>query len=73
MGRKPKRISTNTVLKMTGFDEAGLIKAIAEDEFPAPVQKGKRTHWNAMDVVDWLIDRVVSTAYLRKQLEAKND
>ena len=71
MGRKPKRFSTNTVLKMTGFDEAALNKAIAEDAFPAPVHKGKRTYWVAMDVVDWLIDKVVSTAYLRKRLEGK--
>ena len=71
MGRKPKRISTNTVLKMTGFDEAGLNKAIAEDAFPAPVQKGKRKHWIAMDVVDWLIDHIISADYLRKRLEGK--
>ena len=71
MGRKPKRFSTSTVLKMTGFDEAALNKAIAEGAFPAPVHKGKRTYWVAMDVVDWLIDNVVSTAYLRKRLEGK--
>ena len=71
MGRKPKRISTSTVLKMTGFDEAGLNKAIAEEAFPAPVHKGKRTYWVAMDVVDWLIDHVVSADYLRKRLESK--
>lgn len=71
MGRKPKRFSTSTVLKITGLDEAGLNKAIAEDSFPMPVHKGKQTYWVAMHVVDWLIDHVSSTSFLRKTLEGK--
>lgn len=61
-------IAKGTVLKMTGFDEVGLDKAIADGTFPAPVHIGKQTRWLTMDVVDWLMDNVISAAYLAKRL-----
>ena len=63
-----KQITKQTVLKMTGFDEAALDKVVAAGTFPAPVHIGKQTRWLTMDVVDWLIDNVVSAAYLAKRL-----
>ena len=71
MSRTPKRIARGTVLKMTGFDAAGLHKGIAAGTFPAPVHIGKQQWWLTMDVVNWLVDNVVSTAYLKKQLDSK--
>lgn len=68
MSRAPKKLARGTVLKMTGFDAAGLDKAIAAGTFPAPVYIGKQTRWLTMDVVDWLMDNVISTAYLAKRL-----
>jgi predicted DNA-binding transcriptional regulator AlpA len=71
MSRAPKKIARGTVLKMTGFDEAGLDKAIATGTFPAPVHIGKQERWLTMDVVDWLVDNVISAAYLKKRLDSK--
>ena len=71
MSRAPKKIAKGTVLKMTGFDEAGLDKAIAAGTFPVPVHIGKQTRWLTMDVVDWLMDNVISAAYLAKRLGNK--
>ena len=68
MSRTPKKIARGTVLKMTGFDAAGLDKAIAAGTFPSPVRLGKQPRWLTMDVVDWLVDTVISAAYLRKRL-----
>lgn len=68
MSRAPKKLALGTVLKMTGFDEARLDKAIAAGTFPAPVHIGKQQRWLTMDVVDWLVDNVVSAAYLKKRL-----
>ena len=70
MSRIRKRITQSTVMKMTGFTEAALMAAIKSGVFPAPVHKGKQTLWLAFDVVDWLVDHVVSAAYLRKRLES---
>lgn len=71
MSRAPKKIARGTVLKMTGFDEAGLDNAIAAGTFPAPVHIGKQPRWLTMDVVSWLVDNVVSAAYLKKRLDSK--
>ncbi len=71
VSRAPKKIARGTVLKMTGFNAAGLDKAIAAGTFPAPVQIGKQPRWLTMDVVDWLVDNLVSAAYLKKRLESK--
>ena len=68
MSRAPKQITRGTVLKMTGFDAAGLDKAITAGTFPAPVRLGKQPRWLTMDVVDWLVDNVISPAYLTKRL-----
>lgn len=68
MSRAPKKIEKGTVLKMTGFDEATLDKAIDAGTFPAPVRLGKQPRWLTMDVVDWLVDNVISAAYLAKRL-----
>ena len=68
MSRAPKKLALGTVLKMTGFDAAGLDKAIAAGTFPSPVRLGKQSRWLTMDVVDWLVDNVVSAAYLKKRL-----
>lgn len=69
MARVRKRLTQKTVLMMTGFNEAALNAAVEQGTFPAPVHTGKQTLWLAFDVVDWLIDNVVSAAYLRKRLE----
>jgi predicted DNA-binding transcriptional regulator AlpA len=69
MSRLHKRINQSTVMNMTGFTEAALTAAVKSGVFPAPVHTGKQTLWLAFDVVDWLIDNVVSAAYLRKRLE----
>lgn len=71
MSRAPKKLARGTVLKMTGFDAAGLDKAIAAGTFPAPVYIGKQSRWLTMDVVNWLVDNVVSAAYLKKRLDSK--
>ena len=71
MSRAPKQIARGTVLKMTGFDVAGLDKAIAAGTFPAPVRLGKQPRWLTMDVVDWLVDTVISAEYLKKRLDSK--
>ena len=63
------RITQLTVMKMTGFTEAALIAAVESGVFPAPVHTGKQILWLTFDVVDWLMDNVVSAAYLRKRLE----
>jgi predicted DNA-binding transcriptional regulator AlpA len=65
----PKRITQNTVMQMTGFTEVALNAAVDQGIFPAPVHTGKQRLWLAFDVVDWLMDHVVSAAYLRKRLE----
>lgn len=70
MSRGPKRITKSTVLKMTGFTESALDAAVEMGAFPAPVHKGKLSLWLTFDVVNWLVDNVVSAAYLRKRLEA---
>lgn len=69
MSRIRKRITQLTVMKMTGFTEAALLAAVKSGMFPAPVRTGKQALWLAFDVVDWLMDNVVSPAYLRKRLE----
>ena len=56
---------------MTGFDAAGLDKAIAAGTFPAPVRQGKQPRWLTMDVVNWLMDNAISAAYLKKRLDSK--
>ena len=71
MGRASKKLAHGTVLKMTGFDAAGLDKAIAAGTFPAPVHIGKQQWWLTMDVVSWLVGNVVSAAYLKKRLDTK--
>ena len=71
MARPPKRITRKTVLKMTGFTDASLNAAIEKGSFPAPVHTGKASLWLVMDVVDWLLDNVISTAYLRQRLGRK--
>jgi predicted DNA-binding transcriptional regulator AlpA len=71
MARVRKRITQKTVLMMTGFTEAALNAAVEQGVFPAPVHKGKQTLWLAFDVVDWLMDHVVSAVYLRKRLEGR--
>jgi predicted DNA-binding transcriptional regulator AlpA len=71
MARARKRITQKTVLMMTGFSEAALNAAIEQGAFPAPVHKGKLSLWLTFDVVDWLMDNVISAAYLRKRLEGK--
>ena len=71
MSRAPKKIARGTVLKMTGFDVAGLDKAIAAGTFPAPISLGKQPRWLTMDVVNWLVDNVISAAYLKKRLDSK--
>ena len=70
MSRARKRITQKTVMKMTGFTEPALNAAVAMGAFPAPVHKGKLSLWLTFDVVEWLVDNVVSAAYLRKRLEA---
>jgi predicted DNA-binding transcriptional regulator AlpA len=64
MSRFRKRITQLTVMKMTGFTEAALIAAVESGVFPAPVHTGKQTLWLTFDVVDWLMDNIVSAAYL---------
>ena len=71
MSRAPKKLARGTVLKMTGFDAAGLDKAIAAGTFPTPVYIGKQPRWLTMDVVNWLMDNVISAAYLKKRLDSK--
>ena len=71
MARVRKRITQKSVLMLTGFTEAALNVAVAQGVFPAPVHKGKLSLWLAFDVVDWLMDNVVSPAYLRKRLLGK--
>ncbi len=71
MARVRKRLTQKTVLLMTGFNEAALNAAVEQGTFPEPVHVGKQTLWLAFDVVDWLMDNVVSPAYLRKRLLSK--
>jgi predicted DNA-binding transcriptional regulator AlpA len=71
MARMRKRITQKTVLKMTGLDLASLDTAIADGKFPAPVHQGKQRLWLTFDVLDWLIDVAVSSAYMRKRLGSK--
>lgn len=71
MARVRKRLTQKTVLMMTGFNEAALNAAVEQGTFPAPVHTGKQTLWLAFDVVDWLMDNVVSQAYLRKRVLSK--
>ena len=71
MARVRKRLTKKTVLMMTGFNDAALDAAVEQGTFPAPVYTGKQTLWLAFDVVDWLMDNVVSPAYLRKRLLSK--
>lgn len=71
MARVRKRITQKTVLMMTGFTEAALNAAVEQGVFPAPVHKGKLSLWLTFDVVDWLMDNVISAAYMRKRLEGK--
>ena len=71
MSRVRKRLTQKTVLLKTGFNEAALNAAVEQGTFPAPVHKGKQTLWLAFDVVDWLMDNVMSPAYLRKRLLSK--
>ena len=68
MARVRKRLTKKTVLTMTGFNEAALDAAVEQGSFPAPVYVGKKSLWLAFDVVDWLMDNVISPAYLRKRL-----
>lgn len=67
MARVRKRITQKSVLMLTGFTEAALNVAVAQGVFPAPVHKGKLSLWLAFDVLDWLMDNVASTTYLRKR------
>ena len=71
MARVRKRLTKKTVLTMTGFNEAALDAAVEQGSFPAPVYVGKKSLWFAFDVVDWLMDNVISPAYLRKRLLSK--
>lgn len=71
MAHVRKRLTKKTVLIMTGFNEAALDAAVEQGAFPAPVYVGKRSLWLAFDVVDWLMDNVISPAYLRKRLLSK--
>lgn len=71
MARASTRITLKTVMKMTGFTEAALNAAVEIGAFPAPVHKGKQTLWRTFDVVEWLVDHVVSAAYLRKRIGSK--
>lgn len=71
MSRVRKRLTKKTVMKMTGFNDAALDAAVEQGTFPAPVYVGKQSLWPAFDVVDWLIDNVISPAYLRKRLLSK--
>jgi predicted DNA-binding transcriptional regulator AlpA len=71
MARMRKRITQKTVLKITGFDLASLDAAIADGKFPAPVQVGKQRLWLTFDVLDWVVDVAVSSAYMRKRLAKK--
>jgi len=67
MARVRKRLTQKTVLMMTGFNEAALNAAVEQGTFPAPVHTGKQTLWLAFDVVDWLMDNVVSPAYTHRR------
>ena len=69
MSPGPKRITKSTVLKMTGLDEQQLDKLIADGTFPAPVHIGKQTLWLTMDILDWLVDVVISANNLRKRMD----
>lgn len=71
MARVRKRLTKKTVLMMTGFTEAALNAAVEQGTFPAPVHVGKKTLWLAFDVVDWLMDNVISAAYMHKRRLSK--
>jgi predicted DNA-binding transcriptional regulator AlpA len=73
MARFRKRITKKSVMKMTGLDEDSLDRLIILGTFPAAQHTGKRPLWVTLDVLDWLIDNLISITRPHARTQSNTD
>lgn len=73
MARFRKRITKKTVMKMTGLDEVSLDRLIIHGTFPAAQHTGKKPLWVTLDVLDWLIDNLISATSQHARTQSSSD